>query len=137
MAEGLFREMVRERPEITVSSAGVSAATGQPASQNAVAVLRRQGIDLTTFRSRPLSDAVIAKATHIFAMTHSHRDLILTFFPEAAERTFLLCDFHPQNPGADLPDPFGQGVEVYARCCEKIKEALPSVLAHIEKKPTA
>ncbi|MGH8046806.1 MAG: low molecular weight protein arginine phosphatase, partial [Chthoniobacterales bacterium] len=42
MAEGLFRALVKDRKDIEVASAGVSAGLGQPPSRDAVVVLRKE-----------------------------------------------------------------------------------------------
>ncbi len=132
MAEGLFRKLVEKHPHITVSSAGVSAAQGQPPSPQAIAAMRALGLDITRQRSQPLTGAVISRATDIYAMTRTHLDLILTFFPEAADKARLLGDFFPDTPGRDLPDPFGQSVEVYIRCRNRISTTLPGILKAIQ-----
>ena len=134
MAEGLFRQMTRERDDIVVSSAGVSAAAGFPASANSIAALRPLGIDLSRFRSQPLTEALVDKATYIFALTRGHLDVILTFFPEAAQKTYLLTEFlSGPEKGSDIPDPIGQGVDVYLKCRDRIQAALPSVLHFINQ----
>jgi RpiB/LacA/LacB family sugar-phosphate isomerase len=129
MAEGIFRRMVKGRNDLEVASAGISATAGYPASANSVIALRQLGIDLGRFRSQPLTEALVQKANYIFAMTHGHLEVILTFFPEAAEKTFLLTEFQtgPER-GSDIPDPIGQGLESYVKCRERIKNALPSLL---------
>jgi len=134
MAEGLFRKMTRNRQDIEVASAGISAAAGFPASANSLAALRPLGADLSRFRSQPLTEALVEKADYIFAMTRGHLDVILTFFPEAAEKTFLLTEFQsgPQRR-SDIPDPIGQGPEVYIKCRDRIKAALPSILEFLNK----
>ena len=133
MAEALFKQMVRGRHDIKVSSAGVGAVTGQPASSHSVSVLRAFGIDISRFRSQPLTEAVVRKATHIFAMTRGHLDLILTFFPEAAEKTFLVNEFTPGTEDLDIADPIGQSLDVYYRCRDQIKTALPHILTFLKK----
>jgi len=131
MAEGLFRKAVGNHPDITVSSAGVGAVDGQSPSTHSVTALRGRGIDISGVRSRALTSAIVSRSTHIFAMTRGHFDLILTFFPEAAERTYLVREFMPQ--AGDIADPIGQGPEVYLRCCEQIEAAIPSLLDFILK----
>lgn len=134
LAEGLFRRMVKGRNDFVVASAGVSAAAGYPASSNSITALGQIGIDLTRFRSQPLTEVLVEKATYIFAMTRGHLDVILTFFPEAAEKTFLLTEFlSGPEKGSDIPDPIGQGLDVYIKCRERIKSALPSVLNFINQ----
>lgn len=86
MAEGLLRHAAKHRGDISVASAGVATGHGQPASENSVIALRQWNIDITDIRSQPLTDELVEWATHIFGMTRSHLDAILTFFPEAEER---------------------------------------------------
>ena len=139
MAEALFRSLVgrtRETrggtplPAIDIRSAGVSAARGQPPSTDAVRALSTEGIDLRAHRSQPLSDTLVDGATYIFAMTREHRNLIELLYPEAAEKVFLLREFEPGSP--DVPDPIGQGREVYERCRDTIKRSLPRLLDFIQ-----
>jgi RpiB/LacA/LacB family sugar-phosphate isomerase len=134
MAEALFRRLVKGRSDFEVASAGISAAARYPASANSVVALRQLGIDLGRFRSQPLTEALVRKADYIFAMTRGHLEVILTFFPEAAEKTFLLTEFQtgPER-GSDIPDPIGQGLESYIKCRERIKNALPSLLNFINQ----
>src|SRR5688500_1844972 len=118
MAEGLFRQMVKDRDDIQISSAGVGAIHGQPPSFHAVEVLRVWNIDISKYRSQPLTESLVEKATIIFAMTNAHLETIQMFFPNAAEKTFLLREFESDGGGypADVPDPIGQGIDVYFQC---------------------
>jgi len=133
MAEGLFKKLVGRRGDIVVQSAGVSASRGLPASNDAVSALARDGINLSTFRSQPVSDELVQKATHIFVMTRDHKRLLELFYPEAAGKTRLIREFESGSP--DVPDPIGLGRETYERCRDTLKKALPSVLKFIEKTP--
>ncbi len=131
MAEGLFRKLANGRDDITVESAGVSAANGQPASADAVYALGRKGIDLKSFRSQPVTEELVEEATHIFVMTRDHRRLLEVFYPEASEKIYLLREFEEGSP--DVPDPIGQGRQVYERCRDTIERALKSVMDFLEQ----
>ena len=133
MAEGLFRKLLDGRTDITVSSAGVSAGRGQPASGDAVRALQPLGIDLSKFRSQPVSEELVEKATHIFVMTRDHKRLLELFFPEAAGKTRLLRDLEKGAP--DVPDPIGLGRATYERCRDTIQNALPALLKLIDSQP--
>jgi protein-tyrosine-phosphatase len=61
MAEALFREMSTGLGNVSVFSAGLSAPKGAPASRDAVEVLAAQGIDLSKFRSQPLTEQIWKK----------------------------------------------------------------------------
>jgi protein-tyrosine phosphatase len=60
----------------------------------------------------------VRHADYIFTMTRHHRNAILAEWPNAAERTKLLCD------GADVADPIGGPLELYEQCAQQIKKQL-------------
>src|SRR6266550_3791149 len=135
IAEGLFRRLLGNRKDIAVASAGVHAVRGQPPSLYAVQVCEEEGVDISGFRSQPLTAAVIDQATHIFAMTGAHLETIQTLFPYGAEKSFLLREFEEPDTTVwrDVPDTIGLGRDVYEVCARTIKNALPSVLAFVEQ----
>ena len=79
MAEGLFRQMVANRPDIRVRSAGISTFPSQPPSPHAVDVLADLRIDISNLRSQPLSEELVQEASCIIAMTRSHMESIQYF----------------------------------------------------------
>ena len=135
MAEGLFRHLVRDRDDFEVLSAGVGASRGQPVSLHTAEVLRPWGIDLSRFRSQPITDELVEKADFIFAMTRGHLDTIHMLFPEAADKAFLVCEFDEQlaRYSLDIPDPIGQGVSAYFECRDVLRKALPTLLTFIDE----
>ncbi len=134
MAEGLFRALVQTRKldgKFEAASAGTSAGRGQTPSIEAVRVLRKEeGVDISRQRSQPVTEALIEESAAIFTMTRDHRDILETLFPAAAGKVFLLREF--KDGPLDVPDPIGQGPEVYARCKDTIKRALPGLLEFLE-----
>jgi RpiB/LacA/LacB family sugar-phosphate isomerase len=68
-------------------------------------------------------------------MTQGHLDTILMFFPEAAEKTFLVRQFdesaRDENP--DVPDPIGMGLDAYLDTRDSLQRAIPSLVAFTEK----
>jgi protein-tyrosine-phosphatase len=45
---------------------------------------------------------------------------------------FLMRDFI-ENGSKELPDPYGQNMDVYRECRDDMKEALPSLINWVEK----
>jgi glycine hydroxymethyltransferase len=135
IAEGLFRQLIGNRKDIEVASAGVHAVRGQPPSLYAVQVCQANGVDISNLRSQPLTTALVDRATHIFAMTGAHLETIQLLFPQGGEKSYLLREF--EEPGTtvwrDVPDPIGLGRDIYEVCARTIKNALPSVLAFVEQ----
>jgi protein-tyrosine phosphatase len=125
MAEGMFRQRIAEKlgckPDeledrgILVMSAGIAAMMGSRASPEAVTVMRDLGIDLSSHESQPLTEALVRHADLILTMTRSHRQAILTEWPDAADRTKLLC-----RDGLDVADPVGGPADLYRRCANQI-----------------
>ncbi len=135
MAEGLFRKLTSDRDDFEISSAGVGAGYGQPPSTHALEVLRPWSVDISRIRSQPLTDEIARRATFLFAMTRAHLDTIHMLFPDAAEKTYLVCEFDEQLArfSLDIPDPIGLGLDAYFQCRDVLRKALPAVLDFIDQ----
>ena len=136
MAEKLFEQALQAssvKKKIQVFSAGISAMDGDKASENSIEACKEIGIDLNDHRSSALTRATLQNASAVFCMTESHRALMQMYFelPENSP-VFLMREFVEQGP-TELPDPYGQSMEVYRACREDMKEALPSLINWVEK----
>lgn len=127
MAEYLMRRRLGSSPQWTVTSAGLSAMPGMPASRNAVTVLEELGVDLTPHRSRQLTRDLVDGASVIVVMTASHRDQVQMLFRHAREKIFLLRSFDPVAGLVDLEDPIGAEVEIYRHIRDAIESSLPGL----------
>ena len=126
MAERLCEKMLAERLNcsidaldqcgIVVLSAGLSAGEGQPASTNAVEVLKEYGLDLDKHRSLLLNETHVRFADFIFAMTRHHRERILSSWHNVDSRLNVL-----RTDGGDIADPIGGSVSDYRACAEQIR----------------
>jgi len=131
MAEGLFRKLVAKNTDYEVlGSAGVAAYRGDKISGETATVLKQQSAELPEFRSQPVDQEMLEKATHVFAMTESHLDMLIHAFPDYAEKCNLVCDFISFNGkvGVDVPDPIGQGPRAYNAVAKVFEHALPSLV---------
>ena len=134
MAEALFRDIADESgAEITVASAGIGAYDGAPPSTNSVTVMKEEGIDISAQRSTQLRPEIVAEATHIFGLAHHHCEAVLAYFPEAAEKTFVLRELIVDDSmDIEVPDPIGGDEEEYRLTRNLIKEAMPSILRLVQ-----
>lgn len=142
MAEGLFRQAVAGRSDFEVSSAGVSASRGTPASRETLAVLKKRGAALPGFASRRVGKELLGKATHVFAMTRSHLHALESMFPEHRDKFYLACEFVDvpgEGIGADVLDPIGLGSRAYDEVADVLELAIPTIIAYIDSttKPAA
>lgn len=127
MAEALLRHRLAEKLGCTeaqladrgyhVESAGVDAHDGDEVSPEAVLAMRARGLDISGHRSRRLTEDLVNRADHIFAMTSGHVGRIAARFPAAQARIKLLGD-------QDVLDPLGSSERVYMACAEQMDEAL-------------
>ena len=136
MAEKLFEEALEKsetKKKVKVFSAGISAMDGDQASENSLKACEEVGLDLTDHRSAALTRATLENASAIFCMTESHRSLLTMYF-EVPESTsiFLMREFTEEG-SKELPDPFGQDMDVYRECRNRMQESLPSLVNWVEK----
>ncbi len=134
MAEGLARQALAERLGVApkdlgrfgfeVASAGVHAGPGAPASDHAVRVMERRGIDLSAHASSPVLPRVILASDRVYCLTHSHRDALLGVLPPGKGAHVALLD----PDGGDVPDPFGGSLERYARTAEVLERFIAARL---------
>jgi Glycine/serine hydroxymethyltransferase len=133
MAEGLFRQLAADRPDIRVKSAGLSAFPGQHPSTYAVQAMAAAGVDISGFHSQQLTTGLVREASCIFVMTRNHLDSVQYLFPEAAEKLFLLREFELGASSLDVTDPIGMGPDAYEITREIIQRALPGILKFIDR----
>lgn len=142
MAEKLFLHAIKaEKPplnQLKAISTGISAYEGDPASPNAVKVMRDCGLSLNGHRSKLLTQEIIDASLAIFCMSQIHKTIIEQCFDIDECPIYLMREFLPEN-SKDILDPFGQGIEVYKNCRDNIVEAIPSIIDFLKNnllKPT-
>ena len=137
MAEWLFRKMAAERigckaddleeNGLVIRSAGIAAGVGGKASPEALEVLEKEGLDLSSHETQPVSETLVRNADIIYTMTPSHRQAIVAQWPEAAERTKVLA-----ADGSSVVDPIGGNEERYRQCAEQIQSQLGARLDELD-----
>lgn len=104
MAEGMLRHLAQQRGcDLEVTSSGTWADWGNPATAEAVEVLRGRGIDLAGHQSRGLDPKELKKADLVVGMTSVHRREILQVAPEVEGRLVLLKELVELALDGDLP----------------------------------
>lgn len=126
MAEGLFRSMLaREgREDIFAGSAGLSAAEGQPPSENAVLACREVGVDIAGHRARRVSRGFLQAWDLFVPMTPTHA-YILEQAGVPVEKIYL---------PASIEDPFGGSLSVYRQCRDQLGQELALLLSRLPGK---
>lgn len=136
MAERLFAQEINQADiskKIESYSAGLSAMDGDKASQNSIDACEEIGLDLSDHRSSGLTRASLEEASAIFCMTESHRALINMYFELPQGYPIFLMREFVEGESKELPDPYGQDIEVYRQCRDRMIEAMPSLVKWVEK----
>lgn len=138
MAEGLFRKAAEGRDDFEVSSAGIAASKGTPRNPETAALLKKRGVKLEGFGSRQVSESILSKATHVFAMTLSHLQVLEARFPQYSDKFYLVCEFaetagNKVGTGTDVPDPIGMGRRAYEEVADTFDVAIPTIIAYIDQ----
>ena len=141
MAEGALRMLLeKERPgKARVMSAGISAASGFPATMYGTEAAKMWAIDLSGHRSQALTQGLIDGADLIFGMSPEHVREILRQSPRAKDRTYLFKNFPDLSPtGEPVDDPIGQSLdrynETFLEIGEYLGKYLPEIVQRIDAK---
>jgi protein-tyrosine phosphatase len=110
-----------------VSSAGVAASSGEPASAQTADALRAVGAEPTAHRATLLSADSARSADVIYAMTESHARAIRSLGPEIASKVKLL-----DPSGRDVPDPVGGPVALYISTARRLDELVRARLTELD-----
>ena len=133
MAEALFRaELARLGLEgrVSVSSFGLAAESGVPASENARKAAAELGADLSEHRSRRAADVSLSAADVFVGMTAGHAHALKTL----PARVFGIGEFFPEGAfPREVPDPFGGSLAEYRAARDAIVSAFPRLIDFLEK----
>ena len=135
MAEGFFRELMKERGDFEALSAGLAAVDGQPPSAHAVTAMKELGLDISAQRSALVTSETMEGVHYIFGLASGHVDNLIRLFPQAREKIFLLREFVEKLPAGDkdIADPIGGDLEIYKACRNQIKQGVESIIPFIEQ----
>ena len=124
MAEVMFKSMLENRgvDDWHVSSRGIAAYSGQPATENAVRVMREMGCDLSFHSAANLTDKELDAADILVCMTVDHAAVLKTSGVNGSKIEVL-----------NVADPFGGGLEVYRMAAVEIKRKLEDLYGFIVK----
>jgi len=126
LAERLFREA--GKGDIKCSSAGIRASQAARSPADAVAAARSYGIRLDDHVPRQLLRDLVAAHDVVMVMEASQQQQLQATYPEFRDRFLLLPLLDDSPAGAyercNLPDPFGQPIEVFEACYARIDRVL-------------
>ncbi len=130
MAEGLLKKWLKDNGcgDVRVASAGIATIPGMMASSNAIDVMKREHVDISSHRAQAVSERLINEYDLILCMEPVHVATITGILPGAERKTYLLLDYaydgdeKPKN--LRITDPIGKPKEVYESVLITLKDAI-------------
>jgi protein-tyrosine phosphatase len=110
----------RELPDISVFSAGLFG-SDRPVPQISIAVSAKRGLDLSRYRSRPLTRATFDDADLVIVMDSDQASQVASLFPIRRGRVVIAGDLDPQfDASRAIVDPFNQSAEVFESSFDRL-----------------
>ncbi|MFH1046353.1 MAG: low molecular weight protein arginine phosphatase [Candidatus Omnitrophota bacterium] len=139
MAGSLLQEVLKDKGEYYVLTAGTAAIEGLPATPEAVEVMAEENIDISSHRSRTLTESLVRQADIILVMENKHKDYILAHYPQASGKVYLLSEFgriesEDKLVDPNIPDPIGKSADFYRYVFDIIKESIARTVQQLEGK---
>lgn len=121
MAELMLRAKIKKNKIKwwDVASCGIQAEVGAPISGNGRVVLEEIGIASASFKSRQLTQRLIASSTLVVCMTSTQKQML-----EDCGNVKQMSDFC----GLEIPDPYGCDIGVYGKTRDLISEACDAII---------
>ena len=139
MAEAYFRKRTGELglKNLTVSSVGLVAMNGMPATEEAINVAKEDGMDLSGHRSKRLTGHDVKEANLIFVMEYKHEEYMLSKYPKARNKIYLLKEFkkigdYDISKDCDITDPITGDQSFYKETFQVIKDSIENILKEIK-----
>ena len=134
MAHRLLEKKLKEqnRKDIEVYSCGIYAETGDGPTEEAIQVMKDMEVDITKHRATNIKKSNIQEMDIILCATNSHKNMVISMYPELKEKTYTLKQYVKYNKEnhdpIDISDPWGYGESIYRYCANEIDECLDMLL---------
>lgn len=121
MAEAIFRSEIKRRKIkfVDTASAGIFAENSRCINEKSAACLTEAGIDFSKFHPRQLKHKMLENSFIVICMTRSQSELLNSF-----DNVYSMEDI----AGFEIPDPYGQSLDVYRKTAEQIKAAVDKII---------
>ncbi|MBE0478336.1 threonylcarbamoyl-AMP synthase [Candidatus Aerophobetes bacterium] len=132
MAEAILKSFLTRRnyDKVKVASAGIHALAFFAPSGTTIQTMKKRGIDVSSYFSSPLTSEVVGSSDVIFVMEKKHQQHILQFYPEAANKIWLLKKFS-RGKDEEVLDPTGACEEAYQETACELEEEIKRIMERI------
>jgi len=103
-----------KRPDLKVESGGIpkeGRKFDRKADKRARDIIQSEyRVDLSDYRSQPVTEEMIKRATHIFVFSKHNREKLVERFPSAGGKTRLFCSRSVSDWNADATEMYEQDI---------------------------
>ena len=125
MAEAIAKNLC---PNLNITSMGVAAFNGSPASENARKVMEDMGLSLVGHKSKMIDQELLGNAKLVLTMTRSHLSFVKSLSKKA--NVFTLAEYAGED--GDIQDPFGGDLKTYQNCAKEIESLILAFAKSVE-----
>jgi protein-tyrosine phosphatase len=119
MAGALFKKSM---PGILVDTAGLSALVGRGPDPKAIAIMQREGLDISAERAKKISNTLLSNVDLVLVMDEEQKRHLSANYPQISGKVMRLGRW----TNFDIPDPFGQCDAVFEDSYVRIASAVDS-----------
>lgn len=110
----------RAMPSVRVSSAGFTGA-GRPAPENSLIASAKRGLDLRSFRSRPIRIDVARRSDLVIVMDATQRDRLVRMMKVSPKRIVIAGDLDPTAAATrGVVDPWQKSIDVFESTFDRL-----------------
>jgi low molecular weight protein-tyrosine phosphatase len=122
----------RALPEMVVTSGGF-VGSGRPVPEASARLSAERGLDLSVFRSGPLTNANVRGADIILVMDPRQARELLSRFPGTRERILLTGDLDPRfDLTRGIADPWNRPADVFEACFDRLDRCAKTLVDLLE-----
>lgn len=133
MAAVIFQRILRDHAlninQWHVESAGCWAYANYPASEHAISIASRLGLDLTHHRAQGVTESLLTQFDLILCMELNHKRTLHRNFPALKHTIYLLSEMAGNNK--EIQDPIGLSRKDYLQTAKTIQHYLEEGLENI------
>ncbi len=127
MAAAILKHKLKEQgiDGVEVLSAGIMAEPNTKTNPNTILALKNMGIMVKSTKAKQLTKSMVTNNTILFAITKNHKEYV-----NNVAKTIALSEL---STGIDLPDPYGQDLQVYSKCAKILDFICDEIVELIKK----
>jgi len=139
IAQALFQKLKDEidlELNFQADSAGIHALVGTAPPPEAILLMARYGLDISTHRARQVDHQLINNSLFILAMTSQQKQFLQKHFPNAVCKIFLFRTFcYPDNrlERKGVEDPYGKTLSFYENLSSQLEQDITNLIHHLRE----